>query len=410
MIKIKKLFLFVVLSSTTTGAMNLSTLSDIFLKPAFDFDTCFQLGVLAEIGVNSKTFDCANCVGNPLRLWNKDQDALKMLQGFPSESAIGKLATLIDAADDGVRGHFLVDGCMDLLYNLSFTARYNFCDDFLISAYLPFRSLRLRNVSWCNLTQNITAQDERVRTYLTDDFFANVCELGGLNLQGWRRTGFGDLMVLVEWFRDFPQAKPMLKNVMLDARFGPSIPTGLKQDEDLLLALPFGYDGAWGIVFGGGLEATLSIGLKAGVDVQLTPLFGNTKNRRIKTDVSQTELLLLQKVCAFRDWGLVQQFNIYAQLFNCFKGLSLALDYQFIKQGESNLSFDVLDFSPTVANTACSLQEWTSHSAIFKATYDFAYHDTWRVKPQFSFYAKVPFNGNQSVLFTTVGVIGAINF
>ena len=56
--------------------------------------------------------------------------------------------------------------------------------------------------------------------------------IGGLDISSWSKTGIGDLSLMVEWLRDFPQPKPLLKNVRLNLRGGISIPTGVKKDED----------------------------------------------------------------------------------------------------------------------------------------------------------------------------------
>ncbi|MCL5875835.1 MAG: hypothetical protein M1114_05170, partial [Candidatus Dependentiae bacterium] len=106
---------------------------------------------------------------------------------------------------------------------------------------------------------------------------------------------------------------------------GFNLPTGKKQNEDLLMAVPFGYDGAYGIFGGAGIDILLAYIMKLGLDVELLHLFGNTRERRIKTNIDQTELLLLQKVSAYKDWGLYQRFNLYAKVYNCVGGASLKL-------------------------------------------------------------------------------------
>ncbi len=402
----------VAVMTTTVSAMNLTHLSNIFLEPEFHFDKCFQLGLMVSRGIGTQSFNSLGCVGTPLQIWDAEQDALKMLQGFPADSAIGMLSSRINADDDGVRGHFVVNGCLDLLYGIGSAVRYQFYDDFLLSIYIPFYSMRLANVSWCNLTLDVTDQDSRVREYLTDNFFANVQDLGCLYLQDWKRTGFGDTIVLLEWIKDFPQDKPLVKNVNLNLRFGVSLPTGLKEDEDLIFAVPFGNDGAYGLPFGAGIELTLGRHMKGGVDVELLQLFGNSKLRRIKTDPDQTELLLLQKACTYKDWGLTQQFTLFGELFEFYKGLTFEFGYQYVKHGADHLSLETFDFSTEVANSATSLSDWTSHTCWLTLLYDQGYEKErdMQVKPQYALFAQLPFNGTRSALFSTVGAYVTIDF
>lgn len=394
------------------SAMNLTNLHYVYIKPNFHGDKRLQLDILAEHGFKTQAFDACGFCANALRIWNKEQDALKMLVGFPAESTIGLLNTRIGANDDGVRGHFLAHGNLDLIYNLNVAARWRFAQNFLIGAYLPIRSMRLHNVGWADLTQSVADEDVRVKDLLTDNFTSNVAQLGGLNLCGWRRNGLGDLLLLSEWMCDFPQAKPLLKNVRLNARLGMTLPTGLKQNEDLLVAFPFGYDGSVGLIFGGGLDALLGTYLQTGFDVELLHLFGNTRERRIKVAPDQTELLLLAKVPVYKDWGLTQHFNLYVQFQNFLRGLSLKVDYQFVRHGEDAFVLTTQDYSDNIANTDRRLEGWTTHTAIFNATYDCAYDlppDS-RAKPYITFFTKVPFNGKNSVMFSTVGAVLAVDF
>ena len=233
----------------------------------------------------------------------------------------------------------------------------------------------------------------------------------GLDLNGWKRTGPGDLNLLLEFMFDFPQKnRQFLKNVDVGGRVGFTFPTGLKQDVDKLMAFPFGYNGAVGIVYGGGLSVTLGDYFKAGFDVQLLHLFGNTRERRIKTSIDQTDLLLLAKTPAYTDYGLTQRFNLFVQAYNI-AGVSFLVGYQFLKKGEDHLALNSCDYSSTIANTAISLDEWIVHSAEFNLSYDFSacQTDPWIV-PQASLFARLPFGGKRSIAFTTVGFMLSVDF
>ena len=89
--------------------------------------------------------------------------------------------------------------------------------------------------------------------------------------------------------RDFPQCRALLNNVRVITRLGLVCPTGKREDEDRLLAFPFGNDGAWGLQFAGGIDLTFGYTLRGGIDVEFIYLFGNTRCRRIKTAPDQTD-------------------------------------------------------------------------------------------------------------------------
>lgn len=389
------------------SAMNLIKPYNIFLRPEYR-DKPIQFIVMAEKGFQARGYDCEGNHTNIMRFLNCDQNALKMLEGFDLQSKIGQLREEIGGIDDGIRGHFCVGGNLDSA-GASFSTRFFFPYDISLGFYVPFYTMRLGNVVWHELTED---PDDPIKELLTDNFFAHVKELGCLNLCGWRRTGLGDITILAEWLRDFNQTKPFLKNVRLNGRFGINFPTGLKQSEDNILAFSFGNDGAWSLIFAGGLDLTLGTYFKTGFDVELSHIFGFTKVRRIKTNKCQTELLLLQKCMAYKDYALRQQFTLYVQLDNLFEGLLCKFGYQFFKHGEDTLSLNSNEISSEIANTAESLMDQTTHNFLFNIAYDFSKYmsnDT-SIVPTVSCFAAIPFNGKRAVQEPFLGFMVALNF
>ncbi len=185
----------------------------------------------------------------------------------------------------------------------------------------------------------------------------------------------------------------------------------MRENEHLIFAVPFGWDGAVSMPFGLGIDLTLGSHFKGGVDVQLTQIFGHTRQHRIKTDLQQTELLLLQKTCAFIDSGLVQRFNLYVEMFNFCKGLSFSIYYQYLKRGEDEIALKTQEFSTNIANTSPRLDSFTMHHLIPRFTYDFGVHNPdARVRPELNVYARIPFNGRNVALVPMIGVVASLDF
>jgi hypothetical protein len=210
---------------------------------------------------------------------------------------------------------------------------------------------------------------------------------------------------MINWQKVYPQYRPFLKNVQLNGRVALVIPTGRRKDENKLLAYPFGFDGAVGILFGGGLDAQLGEYFKTGFDVQLMHLFGNTRERRIKTDLTQTSFLILQKACTYRDFGMNQRFNLYIQFYHFLRYTSLLVGYQYNKHGDDAVALNCLQFSSEVANSSSTLVEWTGHLVIVTLNHNFAYLVTpdAPVVPQLFLFFRFPVEGKRSVLFPTIG-------
>ncbi len=384
---------------------------NILVRPQYTDNYRFQLGLLAETGISDRAFNDERA-SNVLRIWNCDQDALAMLDGFPVGSPQSQKRLEVDANNDGTRGHFFIDGDMDQRFGGAVYGRLFFRQNWSLSLYMPFYSMRLKNVQLCDRTQDITDEDVRVKELLTDDIVANMHDLGdGLCIGPWDRSGPGDATLFVEWFRDFAQAKQLLKSARVSWRAGVSFPTGFRRDEDKLFAIPFGNDGAFAIPFGMGLDLTFAFHVRAGFNVTLTHTFANTRQRRIKTAHNQTDLFLLKKTDALIDWGLRQNFSLYTQLYRIAGGFSCMLGYEYIKHNEDKISLCGNEGSSEIANTAQYLQDRTLHEMVVRADYDVGLHlDEPTVYPRFSFYSRIPFNGKRSFGNITLGLTFSLDF
>jgi len=385
---------------------------DTLIRPTFTNKYRWQLAGYAETGYHhAHGFNEDGEHVNALRIWNNQQNALSMLEGVPFDSDIGQLRSALLDSNNGIRGRFNVSGDLKLDFNFSFASRVFFAQDWSLGLYLPVYKMRLTDVMFQDLTPNLDNYDKLVRELLTNNLAQNVKELGNLDIGGWNRHGLGDLALIIDWFRDFKQYKPFLKWVRVNWRWGITFPTGLRANEDLIFAVPFGYDGAFTMPFGLGLDLTLGTHFKTGFDVQLTQVFGNQRTLRVKTQEDQTELLLLNKAHAYRDYGLIQRFNLYVEIYRCLKGLSFTVGYQFLKQGETEISLTGQQFSNAIANTSRQLEEFTLHYVIAKATYDFGVHRKFRkVRPEWSLYVRSPFNGKNVALIPAIGTVFSIDF
>lgn len=394
------------------AAMNWLRPYDVLVRPEIRWQNPFMVNMWAEKSVHPAFgFNKDGEKTNVLQIWNCDQDALAMLSGFDSSSPASQLLAQLGAVvDDGIRGHVVPCGSLNLDAYAAFGGYYKFHDYFWLAVYLPVMEMSLKRVGWYDKTQDITTSDFRVKEFLTGNLFTNVSELGGPCLLGWKRAGLGDMVAMIEWLKDYRQRRQVLKNVRLNWRVGVNIPTGVRTTPDFIETFPYGY-GTWGVIFGGHLCVSFGNVLRFGADVTLTHLFGSTHCRRIKTAYDQNDLLLLASTPAYTDYGMVQQFSLYGQGYQVIRGLSLLLGYQFLQQGNSTLQLDSCDYSNAVANSALSLRNWAVHQAVGQVLYDFSqdYEDP-RVITQIMLFTRVPFNGRRSAAFPTLGFTLSFDF
>lgn len=372
----------------------------------------FQLYGVVEHGFKSQGRNDNGDVVSPFALWQCDQSALAMLKGFSADTAIGQLAQQFNIdGDDGVRGHFATQGCVEHT-SAVISARYYLPHNLSLSVHLPVHSVEVKDVCWIDQTKDITFEDKLIKQNLTDNFCENVYNLGCLDLDGWKKTGVGDIVLAGQWLKEFPQVKRLLRTVTLNVRAGMSLPTAKECYQDRVLSIPFGNDDAFGLFVAGGIDLKWDYHIRAGIDAQFLHLFGSTRERRIKTDPSQSDLLLLQKVRCRRDFGITQRYNVFLEFYRFLRGLSVRATYQFWQHNEDAVSLFTNDFSEITANTASRFDDWTMHNIIFSANYEVAAdvdEDT-RFKPQFSFYYRLPINGVRSILTHAIGGALVVNF
>lgn len=372
----------------------------------------YNLAIFAETGIgHAKAWgDCGRT--NVLQIFGCQQDSLAMLQGLQDCSLADTLLEKLDASAFGTRGLLRPCGDLELEFTVVPKFRWQFAQDFYLTLSLPVFGMELKNVVWHDLTTDETEEDDRVRQCLTSQICKVAQDVGGLDIRGWRRRGFGDLALLMRWIRNFPQNKPMLRNVRVDCHAGLLLPTGKPADPDKIFAFAFGIDKSVAIPFGLGIELNLGDYFFWGVDVALFHQFGNTRSRRIKTDVDQTNLLLMQKARVYKDFGLSQQFSLYLGVKDLPRGLEVHVGYKYFKNGSDSLSVSGIMCSDIIANTRASLQSWTIHEMIVRATYDFGavMSDEHRVRPFLGVFSRIPFNGTRSAAATTIGLSLHLDF
>lgn len=392
--------------------MNVVRPYKFFYNPYPHPGTRWEIFVRPEHGFKARGYNPESCRVNITQIWQNDQDGLAMLDGFDCKSKICLKQIEVDANDDGVRGHLKPSATLNVDFGCTFAARRALPHNIMLGVYMPFFTTHLHNISFIDETGLELAQDQRVHTYLTDNFGQNVQELGCVDIGSYRRTGAGDIAFVADWLQNFPQPRPLLKNVLVNARLGLTLPTGKRENIDKILAFPFGYNGTATIILGGGLTLSYGSYIRAGFDVELRKSAGHAWNQRIKTAAQQTELILLQKATAYIDYAFEQQYTLFAHLHDFVCGTSVKLAYQFFKHGDDTISLCPNNFSNRIASSAQRLQERNWHVLMAIIDFDCAVlmPACPRAIPTVSFYAEIPFKGKRVIVSPILGGIINVDF
>jgi hypothetical protein len=344
---------------------------------------------------------------NSLQLFQCEQDALAAFKGCNFNTLLGQESQFCNIDDDnGSHGRFVPSGEFDI-NNLMAMYRYYVCPNVTIGLFMPFIDMKLKNVCWREIKD-----DTFYETIIDPTILCRLQQTTGLFLGPWHRKGVGDLTFEFQWWNYYPQARPLLNAVYASFRGGVIIPTGKRANPDIILGVPFGNDGAVGVLIAGTFELTFINNAQFGIDLQFQKNFGNTHCRRIKTDPAQTDLLFPVKTRVYEEFGVIQHYTIWLNWRNLYENLSARFAYQFTDQDNNELYLCTDHFAVTTANTAHSLREWSTHHFVFSLTYDFWYGQETEhlVSPSFTVFAKKGLNGRNASVGDTAGVMLCLTF
>jgi hypothetical protein len=399
----------------------------------------FQCNILGEKSYNVQgyaTNDCGyNILGfsptnkedetflvNVLQIYEPIQNVVSMYQGFDNAGSIVQtlhtpFTQLLESIAGGPGGG--VSNLQNGIYSPSATmscgqialgATYGLGQGFYISAFIPYCFARLSDIEWKYAGSSVLFANAQIQQQLINNFTQDSLTYFNLNVGNWRQQGFGDVTFIAEWQRDFMQRRPVLNNVQVNARMGISIPTGVKANESVIMPVSFGADGAISVPFGAGLGFSLGRIAECGFSGQFWCYLSNQKARRVKSFPTQTSLLFPIITQTYKEFSVLQNFNLYLQFYTLNKRLSAKGLYQhWRKQKDTIFALDnSLDFA--VINSALSLEECTRHQFSIFGIYSPLKGDFSRIIPQLEIFWKGSFGGTRAATASTYGAQFALIF
>lgn len=369
----------------------------------------WQWNFLTQSCFDTTSFNFDGNQVNALQIYEPAQDMLGLFQGIGLESQFNQLVNSIAAGSGGgvnnsQNGLFTPTGDFSG-YQVAFLSSYKFHNNCYFKVALPVYNLKLSHVVWDYTGNNETFSGQQIQDELVSSFLQDAQNIFGLNLSGWQTSGLGDLALLLDYIGDYPQGRTVLRNVRVHARLGLTFPTGLVANENLLMSQPLGNDGSMTMPFGGGLDINLGRYFQCGFRGQFSYIWGNEKLRRVPTFAGQTTLLFPTVMSTFKNYGITQTFDLYAQIYNAYAGLSLKLAYEYYFKTQDNISINRPGYNYNLLQSDLTLEEMTRHNMIVLLSFDSGFlekHD--KIHPQVGLFFNMPFNGSLATLASTVGV------
>lgn len=369
----------------------------------------WQWNFMTQTSFDTQSFDVNGLPVNALQIYESEQNFLGLFQGLGNASQFNQLINSIAAGSGGgvnnsQNGLFTPTGDFSG-YQVAFLGAYKIHQHCYLKVSLPAYNLQLSHVNWAYTGNNTTFSGQQIEDELVSSFLVDAQNNFDLSLTGWKTSGLGDLAILLDYIGDYPQGRPVLRNVRVHFRLGLTFPTGLLANENWLMSQPLGADGSMTMPFGGGLDINLGRYFQCGFRAQFNYIWGNEKLRRVPTFENQTSLLYPTVVSTFKNHGITQLFDIYAQMYNVVGGLSLKLAYEYFMKPQDSLSVNVPGFNYTLLNTSINLDEITAHKMIVLLSFDSAFlAKPDKIHPQVGLFFNAPFNGSFATLASTVGV------
>jgi len=376
--------------------------------------TKLQWGVMTQLSFDTISFNENGDQVNALQIYEPTQNIFGLYQGTgTSDKASQFINSLAGGSGGGVtngqNGLFTPTGTFSG-NQVAFFATYMFHANCYFKIALPVYKIALSDVTWTYLGNSDTFAGQSIQTELINNFMSTTYDTFGLWLNNWQESGLGDLEMYLDYINDYPQGRPVLRNVRVHLRAGLTFPTQEKQ-HNYLMEMPFGNDGSMTLPFGGGLDINLGRYFQCGFRGQFSYFWGNQAMHRVKTFESQTTLFLPQYMSVYKNYSLTQMFDLYVQAYNVTKGLSLKLAYEYYKSGPNTVSVNQPGFNELVMNSDWALAESTSHTMILMLSFDSLFlekHD--KIRPQASIFFNIPFNGSLITLANTVGLQLSLDF
>jgi hypothetical protein len=426
--RFKKLTLCTVLLSTITNMQKLNAATPLGMFAPYDINIKvkkpahgnLQFNLLGEKSYNVHGYatnarEDQTFFVNPLQIYEPLQNVVSMYQGFDDNGASVQTITtpftqLLDSIAGGPGGGVSNGACGLLIPTANLSCgqiagglTYGLGQGFYISAFLPFCFAKLCNINWKYVGQNALFAEEQIQTELIDAFTQDALTYFDLNVGNWSQRGLGDLTFLAEWQRDFPQRRLVLRNVQANIRIGISLPTAAPVNQTLIFPIPFGGDGAVGIPFGGGLNLTLGGIGEIGFSGQFWYFCSNERPRRIQTFPTQTSLLLPVITQTYKEFAIVQNFNLFGQIYSTSKRFSAKGVYQHWRRQKEKVIPLNMQYNFDVANATASIDEFTRHQFSIFGIYSPIRGDFKRMIPQFEVFWKGSFGGTRAAIASTYG-------
>ena len=354
-----------------------------------------KLALQAYHGSASKSWDDNGNKTTLLGLYGP-QEMLHLTAGAPRRPDYLNIyeqlgAALSPAMTSGSFGTLNFDGkfSIDEVY---IDVRQNFLWGFFSELHLPFRSLSLRDICYCDLSEahGLYSQENGTWKRLLGSLDQLLQNHGYAPLHTpFSITSIGDVSLLIGWQQFLKVMQDPDIAVRFLVKIGLLFPTGTRDDRNMVFSLPTGHNDHWGIPLHAEIEGRLQPHVRVGMRAGVITFYEKTLKRRMKTHPGQQGILKLEKGRADVEKGALWYLGCAA--IADYHGFSFLLGYSFNRREqneiiplsktykiEGNSVYPVDKFDPHIVNNDSVLFPWQTHVLHLGVNFDYSVHEPLR--------------------------------
>ncbi len=299
------------------------------------------------------------------------------------------------------------------LKELDLELRQNIFHGFFARAYLPYRKINISNIGYINKTSTSNANATNFQNFLDNTLDLVLQENNLLPLTTpFKKSTLGDINLSLGWQGEGKDIFGYIKELHGLVEAGIILPTAPKLPNNRVVGIPLGYDGFLGFNMRLEAEAKYLSWISFGFYGDGMIFLGEKRTKRMKTDLNQSGLILLEQGFVDVDPGSLWDLCLYTKLTPLIKGLFIIAGYSYTKKeiswfrvkDDNFLSTYIAANAATVprptkeeiVNSDDKLKEWSQHVIHIKVGYNAAEHFNSDYIPSIFLFYDLPILGRRT--------------
>lgn len=303
-------------------------------------------------------------------------------------------------------GKLIYKGTFNLT-EANFSLTQNLTCGFFVQAHIPVRRMQLNDICFCDespIDCNLGPNQETPQWQTFLSFLPTILAQYGIQPLpecNANKAGVGDFSLYTGWTHNYEETQE-LDYVDTTFRIGILIPTGRKQNVDLIFDIANGYNGHFAVPVSFDFAVGMYEWLTAGFHFGSMIFVSKDRLIRMKTDNAQTGIIKLAKGAARVTPGIIWEVNGYLKADHVIGGLSLLAGYSLALQKPTTITpCQTTTFNPNIVCCDAEYLGWKMSTFQFYAEYDFSRLDS-RFGPRVGFFYNAVIGG-QRIFNTNMG-------